>query len=471
MPRPAERLPDGLRYDVVVVGAGIVGSAIARMLGGYAHRVALIEGRDDVGDGTSKANTAILHTGFDAKPATLESRLVARGYRLLSDYAARTGIPVERAGALLVAWTDEELAALPGLQAKAVDNGYNRCEIVDAAEVYQRVPHLGDGALGGLTVPDESITCTWTTNLALATDAVARGVTLHTAARVSGVTVSGDHTVVHTSRGEITTTWLVNAAGLGADYLDQSFGYNRFHVTPRRGELLVYDKLARRLVDTIVLPVPTAVGKGVLVSPTIYGNVMLGPTAEDLTDRTETGNSEQGFDFLLDKGRRLMPELLDEEITATYAGLRAATEHSDYLIDVDTAQRYVLVGGIRSTGLTSGLAVAEYVEQCLADEDALPAAKPELPEPPRMPNLGEAFLRPYQDARRIADDPAYGAVVCFCERVTAGEIRDTFATLIPPTTPEGLRRRTRAMNGRCQGFYCGAEVASLAERYDTGGAP
>jgi glycerol-3-phosphate dehydrogenase len=158
-------------------------------------------------------------------------------------------------------------------------------------------------------------------------------------------------------------------------------------------------------------------------------------------------------------------------ITATYAGLRAATEHSDYLIDVDTAQRYVLVGGIRSTGLTSGLAVAEYVEQCLADEDALPAAKPELPEPPRMPNLGEAFLRPYQDARRIADDPAYGAVVCFCERVTAGEIRDTFATLIPPTTPEGLRRRTRAMNGRCQGFYCGAEVASLAERYDTGGAP
>lgn len=452
-------------YDVVVVGAGIVGSAIARMLAGYQQRVALIEARDDVGDGTSKANTAILHTGFDAKPGTLESRMVARGYHLLSEYAAQTGIPVERTGALLVAWTEEELAALPALRTKAADNGYTRCEIVDAAEVYSQVPHLGDGALGGLTVPDESIICTWTTNLALATDAVARGVALHTGTRVSGVTLGPDHTVLHTSRGDITTRWLVNAAGLGADHLDQAFGYNRFHVTPRRGELLVYDKLARRLIDRIVLPVPTARGKGVLVSPTIYGNVMLGPTAEDLTDRTDTGTSQAGFDFLLDKGGRLMPELLDEEVTATYAGLRAATEHGDYLIEVDPAQRYVLIGGIRSTGLTSGIAVAEYLQGLLAEAAMLPAARTELPEPPRMPNIGEAFLRPYQDAARIAADPAYGTVVCFCERVTAGEIRDAYLSPIPPAGLDGLRRRTRVMNGRCQGFFCGAEVGALADEH------
>lgn len=454
-------------YDYVVVGAGIVGSAIARVLAGYRHRVALIEARDDVGEGTSKANTAILHTGFDAKPGTLESRMVSRGYHLLSAYAEKTGIPIEPTGALLVAWNEEELAALPGLRAKAVDNGYTRCEIVDAAEVYRQVPHLGDGGLGGLTVPDESIICTWTTNLALATDAVARGVALHTGTRVTGMTPLPDTTVLHTSRGDIRTRWVVNAAGLGADYLDQAFGYNRFHVTPRRGELLVFDKLARPLVDKIVLPVPTARGKGVLVSPTIYGNVMLGPTAEDLTDRTDTGTSQAGFEFLLEKGRRLMPRLLDEEVTATYAGLRAATDHGDYLVEVDTTQRYALIGGIRSTGLTSGMAVAEHLDLLLRAADSLPAAKTNIPEPPRMPNIGEAFTRPYQDPVRIAADPAYGTVVCFCERVTAGEIRDAYTSLIPPAGLDGLRRRTRAMNGRCQGFFCGAQIGALADQHGT----
>ena len=248
-------------YDYVVLGAGIVGSAIARVLAGYQHRVALVEARDDVGDGTSKANTAILHTGFDAKPGTLESRMVSRGYTLLRDYATHTGIPVERTGALLVAWNDEELAALPGLQAKAVDNGYTHCEIVDADEVYRQVPALGDGALGGLTVPDESIICTWTTNLALATDAVNRGVVLRTGPGPNRSRSKADHTILHTSQGDITTRWVVNAAGLGSDYLDQAFGYDRFHITPRRGELLVYDKLARTLIDKIVLPVPTSAAR------------------------------------------------------------------------------------------------------------------------------------------------------------------------------------------------------------------
>ena len=171
-------------HDVAVIGAGIVGSAVARELSGHRVSVALLEARDDVGDGTSKANTAILHTGFDATPGTLESELVRRGYRLLSDYAQQTGIPVEHTGALLVAWDQEQLDALAGLRDKAEANGYHRCAIVDAAEVYRQVPHLGPGALGGLTVPDESIICTWTVNLALATDAVNRGTTLLTGHRV-----------------------------------------------------------------------------------------------------------------------------------------------------------------------------------------------------------------------------------------------------------------------------------------------
>lgn len=451
-------------FDVVVIGAGIVGSAIARELSGHQLSVALLEARDDVGDGTSKANTAILHTGFDAKPGTLESTMVSRGYQLLSDYAARTGIPVEHTGAILVAWDDEQLDALPGLKEKAEANGYHRCELVDSAAVYAAVPELGPGALGGLTVPDESIICTWTVNLALATDAVNRGATLLTDHRVERIETGAEVTTLHTSAGAVRTRWVVNAAGLGADVIDNLFGFSRFTVTPRRGELIVYDKLARPLVDKIVLPVPTSRGKGVLVSPTIYGNVMLGPTSEDLTDRTATGTSEAGFEFLLEKGRALMPRLLTEEVTATYAGLRAAIDHGDFLIEADPAQHYLLVGGIRSTGLTAGMAIAEYARDQLVSAGLELNPVDDLPEPPQMPNLGEAFPRPYQQAEKIAADPAYGRIVCFCERVTEGELRDACHSVIPPAALEGLRRRTRVMNGRCQAFFCGAEVQAVFER-------
>jgi glycerol-3-phosphate dehydrogenase len=450
-------------YDVAVIGAGIVGSAISRELSGYELSVALIEARDDVGGGTSKANTAILHTGFDAKPGTLESALVSRGHGLLSEFAQQTGIPIEHTGAVLVAWDDEQLEALPALKDKAEANGYHACQLIDAATVYAMIPHLGVGALGGLTVPDESITCTWTVNLAMATDAVNRGAVLLTNHRVERIDVGDEVTSLYTSAGPIMARWVVNAAGLGADLVDGMFGHSRFTVTPRRGELIVYDKLARPLVEVIVLPVPTTRGKGVLVSPTIYGNVMLGPTSEDIQDRTATATTEAGLDFLLEKGRVLMPRLLDEEITATYTGLRAAIDHGDYLIETDAAQRYLLVGGIRSTGLTAGLAIGEYAGSQLRDAGLNFVPRTELPAPPQMPNLGEATVRPYQDSGKIAEDPEYGAIVCFCERVTAGELRDACHSVIPPAGLDGLRRRTRVMNGRCQGFFCGGEVQGFLD--------
>ena len=450
-------------FDVAVIGAGIVGAAIARDLAGTSLSVAVIEACNDVGDATSKANTALLHTGYDATPGTLESRLVARGYHLLGDYAAQAGIPVERTGAILVAWTGEELQALPALKDKAGRNGYHDCSLIGAAGVYQQLPDLGPGALGGLAVPGESIICTWTTSLALATDAVRRGASLLREHAVTGADVSDGITTVHTSRGDITARWVINAAGLGADWIDQEFGYQRFTVTPRRGELFVFDKQARPLAPKIVLPVPSSRGKGVLISPTIYGNVMLGPTSEDLQDRTATGTSEAGFEFLLGKGQVLMPRLLQQEVTAGYAGLRAATDKNDYVIEIDPDRRYLLAGGIRSTGLTSGMAIAEHAHTMLTEAGLDLTERPGLPPPPTMPNIGEAFTRPYQDAALIEKDPEYGRIICFCERVTAGEIRDAYASTIPPAAPEGLRRRTRAMNGRCQGFYCGAHVKALAE--------
>ena len=450
-------------FDVVVIGAGVVGCAVARELSGRELTVALVDRRTDIGDATSKANTAILHTGFDAVPGSVESRLVARGYDLLGAYAAQVGIPVERTGALLVAWNEDELHALPKLLKKAEDNGYDACSIVDADAVYAMEPSLGPGALGGLLVPGEAIICPWTTPLAYATQALERGCTLLLGREVTGVEVGPALTTIETSQGPIAARWIVNAAGLGGDVIDRLLGFDRFTVVPRRGELLVYDKQARPLVHRIVLPVPTEKGKGVLISPTIFGNVMLGPTSENLTDRTDTSTTEDGFTFLLGKGRGIMPALLDEEVTAAYAGLRASTEHLDYVLAIEPAQRYVLLGGIRSTGLTASMALAEEVVAMLSAAGVHTRMRTDLPAPPQMPNIGEAFPRPYADETLIASDPAYGTVICFCERVTTGEIRDALASAIPPSDLDGMRRRTRATMGRCQGFFCGAAIAACLE--------
>ena len=291
-------------FDVAVVGGGIVGCAIARALAGTNVSVILLEARDDVGDGTSKANTALLHTGFDATPGTLESRLVARGYELLGDYAEQTGIPVERTGALLVAWTDEERDALPGLKDKAERNGYHHCEIVTAEEVYRRVPDLGPGALAGLTVPGESIICTWTTNLALATDAVrARGTS---AARRAGDRCRRrrrtHHAADHPRRRPRPLGHQRRRSRRGPPRRGVRPRPLHRHPTPRRTAGIRQARPADGAVDRAA--VPSSRGKGVLVSPTIYGNVMVGPTSENLEDRTATGTSEEGFEFLLEQGPR-----------------------------------------------------------------------------------------------------------------------------------------------------------------------
>lgn len=447
--------------DVVVIGAGVVGAAIARELAAFDLHVVLIDARSDVGDGTSKASTAILHTGFDATPGTLESRLVRRGFELWLDFAASTNVAVDRTGALLVAWDDEQLETLPKLAEKARANGYLETELVDANVVYEMVPALGPGALGGLTVPDESVIDSWGAALSLATDAVNRGVELRLNCAVLGMHANGDTTTLQTNSGEIDAAWVVNAAGLGADTIDRMFGFQRFTLNPRKGELFVFDKLAREHVPVIVLPVPSKVGKGVLVSPTIYGNVMLGPTAEDIEDRGDTATTERGFEFLWSKSAQIMPSLLEEEVTTTYAGLRAAHDQSDFVIDVNATQRYAVAGCIRSTGITASMAIAEYLVEQLAAAGFAVSRKPELPPPPHMPYIGESGTRPYQDAPRIERDPAYGEIVCFCERVTAGEVRDALTATIPAVDLNGIRRRTRAMNGRCQGFYCAAHVEAM----------
>jgi glycerol-3-phosphate dehydrogenase len=450
-------LPD---LDVAIVGAGDVGCAIARELARFELRVALIEAEHDVGAGTSKANTAILHTGFDAKPGTLEARLVARGHGLLLDYADEVGIPLERTGALLVAWTDEEVERLPAIADNARRNGYERVRPVGREELRVREPHLAPEAREALEVPDEHIVCPFTPALAYATQAVLAGVDLRRGERVVALE-RGDVWTVRTSLGQLRARWLVNAAGLWSDELHGMAGHDGFAVTPRRGELLVFDKLSRPLVGHVILPVPTATTKGVLVAPTVFGNVLLGPTAVDIDRKDDTSSTAEGLTYLRDRGRRIVPELLAHEVTAVYAGLRAATEHPDYQVGVDGESGYAWAGGIRSTGLTASLALAEHVRDQLERAGLALRARPAGLPAVRMPPIGEAMLRPHADHERIERDRAYGRVVCFCERATRGEIRDALRSPVPAVDLDGLRRRTRVLMGRCQGFYCRAEVGAL----------
>jgi glycerol-3-phosphate dehydrogenase len=458
-------VPEPLDTDVAIVGAGVVGCAIARELAQFELRVTLIEAGPDVGAGTSKANTALLHTGFDAKPGTLEARLVARGYELLGEYAERVGIPVERTGALLVAWNEEQLAEFPTILEHARANGSSDLREIGVEELYRREPHLGPGAHGAIEVPREGVVCPFTTPLAFATEAVLAGCELRRSTPVTSVSqLDGGGFRLATPGGELSSRYLVNAAGLRSDELDRTLGYERFTVTPRRGELIVFDKLTRPLVRHIVLAVPTKVTKGVLIAPTVFGNVMLGPTAEDVERKDDTGSTRRGLDYLMAEGARIVPELLEHEVTAVYAGLRAATEHADYQLSIHAPEGYACVGGIRSTGLSASMAIARHVREELGAAGLPLESKAGAPPEFRMPNLGEAGERPYQRTELIERDPEYGRMVCFCERVTSGEIRDALDGPLPAVDLDGLRRRTRAHMGRCQGFFCGAELAVRLDR-------
>ena len=447
-------------FDVCIIGGGVVGCAIARELSHYKLAVALVEAANDVGAGTSKANTAILHTGFDSTPGSLEARLLARGYERMCAYAAVANIPVERTGALMVAWDREQADRLPQIIENAEANGVHDLEGLTRRQVYDREQALGPGAVAGVLVPGESIICPFTPTLAYATEAIENDLELFLDNRVTAIELEANHSTVVTIQEGIKTRWIINAAGLYADAVEAMVCASTFSVTPRRGQLIVFDRLARPLITHIILPIPTERTKGILVSPTVFGNILLGPTAEDLHDKRDTETTREGLDGLLRQGKAIIPRLIHEEVTATYAGLRTVTDEDDYMIRVDEDKRYICVGGIRSTGLSASLGIAEYVTELMSAAGESLAKKSSIGTI-SMPPLGENQIRPAFDDDRISENPAYGRIVCLCERVSEGEIIDALRAPLPAADTNGLRRRTRCLQGRCQGFHCSGEIAAL----------
>jgi glycerol-3-phosphate dehydrogenase len=443
-----------MTYDVAIIGAGVVGCALFRRLCLGGARTILLEKGGDILSGASKGNSAMLHTGYDGMADSLELACVRAGYAEYMEIRRHLNLPLLETGGLLVAWTEAEAARLPAILAEAQPNGLTDVYAIDAAELRVREPHLGPDALAAVVIPGEHIIDPWSPSLAYVLQGIAHGGEVRRRCTVAG----GDRTAagwrLATSSGPIEATVVVNAAGNYGDLVEAIARPSPFRVRPRKGQFVVFDKPAARLLRSSILPVPTERTKGVMVVRTAFGNVIVGPTAEDQDDRADASVDATQLALLIEKGRRILPALAGEAVTATYAGLRPATEFKDYQIEALPDRNWITVGGIRSTGLTGALGIAQHVAGLYAQHfGQLATNQPPIWTP--VPNIAEHVERPYQK-------PGYGEIVCHCELVTRSEIEAALAGPLPAGDLGGLKRRTRCMMGRCQGFYCSARVAELA---------
>lgn len=447
---------DGALYDVVIVGAGVIGCAIARRSALDGARVLVLEKAADILDGASKGNSAILHTGFDAPPGSLEQACLAAGYAEYLEIHEKLGLPLVRTGALVVAWTEKQAALLPSLMEQARANGVTDVEPLTAAEALALEPNLSPTLRAAFRVPREHLVDPWSAPLAYLLQAIRNDGEVRRSCEVLGGRFDGEAWRLETSQGEVRGRWVVNAAGLYGDLLDERLiGRHDFHIRPRKGQFVVYDKPAAALTDHILLPVPTPITKGVVICRTSYGNLLVGPTAEEQQARDEAALVPKMLETLKRRGEEILPALKRHQVTAIYAGLRPATEHNDYCIRAHEDLAYVTVGGIRSTGLSAALGIARHVADLMTGQGAQWEAAGD-PVWPRVPNISEAGQRDWQS-------PGHGGVVCHCELVTRREVEAALEGPLGARSLAGLKRRTRVTMGRCQGFYCSAALADLTQ--------
>ena len=448
------RIPDGGAYDVAIIGGGVVGCAMARRFTLEGARVALLEKAPDILDGASKANSAILHTGFDAPEGSLELDCIRQGYQEYLEIRESLGLVHECDGALVVAWNEAEEAALEAIRARAHANGVGDVEIIGQAELRRREPNLSHRARAAVEVPGEGIIDPWSAPHAYLAQALANGARLVTSCEVTGGAFDGGAWQLETTRGPIRATSVINCAGLYGDLVDQALlGEAGFQIIPRKGQFVVFDKAARDLVTSIILPVPSERTKGIVVFPTVFGNLAVGPTAEDQQSRTDASTDTETLRALIEDGIAKIPALSGMPVTAVYAGLRPASEQKDYRIATTPAKNWITVGGIRSTGLSAALGIARHVFALYRE---MGHRHDPLPDPAgvRANMLAESGPRDWKQ-------PGHGEIVCHCELVTRREIEAALRGPLAARSLAGLKRKTRATMGRCQGFYCTARLAEI----------
>jgi glycerol-3-phosphate dehydrogenase len=445
-------------FDVAVIGAGVVGCAIARSFAIRGWSTLVLEKGGDILEGASKGNSALLHTGYDEPEGSEELRILWNGFNLYRRVHQRMNLPLVETGALVVAWTAEQEALLDGIAGHAHRNGTTDARVISQAELRKREPHLSEAALGAVFIPGEAIIDPWSAPLAYMTQATMHGAQLVTNAEVTRVEKRADGWRLGTSAGEFGARIVVNAAGLFGDRVEALRGVDpNFTIKPRKGQFVVFDKPAANLINAVILRVPTSRTKGILLTRTVFGNLLLGPTAEDQDDRIHATCDDATLAEMIAEGTTMVPALAGQTVNATYAGLRPATEHRDYVLKSDDAARWITVGGIRSTGLSAALGLGEWAAEqggrMLGDERSAPADD-DLAWP-TVPNLSEYAARPYQREGR-------SRMACHCEWVTEAEVEAAMTGPLPAGTLGGLKRRTRVMMGRCQGFGCTGAVCRIA---------
>ena len=445
----------GELYDVIVIGGGVVGCGTARELTRYSAKILLLEKTNDICNGQSKANTAIIHGGYDAKPGTLKAKFNVLGNAMFDQLHEELDVPVQWNTSLVVSFNLDDHPALEKLLEQGIQNGVRgELRIIDEEELRRREPNVGSEAKEALLVGAGGIVCPYELTIAFAENAAKNGAEFLRNAEVTEVKkLKNGHWQVTSTAGTFETRAVVNAAGTYADVINNMVSERKVHIHPRRGEYYILDKKYKDAFHAVMFQLPTKMGKGTLIAPTVDGTVLVGPTAEDIEDKEDKRTTAEGLDKALRQASRTWEHIPTRGFITTFAGLRATGDTGDFILgEAEDAPLFFNCCAIESPGLTSSPAIAKWTAEQIA-------GRLELKENPYFDPIRKAIpkFREMSDEEReaaIAADPDFGKIVCRCETVTEAEIRESIRRPVGARDVDGVKRRTRAGMGRCQAGFC-----------------
>lgn len=450
-------------YDVTIIGCGVIGSSVAYTLSQYHGNILILERENDVAMGTTKANSGIVHAGYDPEPGTLLAKLNARGSAMMEDLCRDLSVKYKRIGSFVLAFDDADRKHLEKLLDNGIKNGIPGVCIISGEEARRMDPNLSPDVCAALYAPSAAIIDPWGLCIAEAETAVRNGVDIKLNSQVTGLEQHEDFVTLHTTSGDYDTRYIANCAGGWCHEIAALTGEVEWESRLSRGEYYLLDKSSGSLVNHVIFQCPTAAGKGVLVSPTVHGNLIVGPSAEPVTSPYHRETTPSGLDSVAAASRKSVPSINLRESIRNFAGVRANTSESDFIIRPSkSCKRMLHLAGIKSPGLSAAPAVAEYAVSLLADM-GLELVKKETWDGTRK-QIRFKELSQEEKAALIKKDPRYGRVICRCETITEGEIAAAIHSPIPPCSIDGIKRRAGAGMGRCQGGFCGPRVLDILSR-------
>ena len=450
-------------YDVAIIGAGVIGSAVARELSKYNVNACVIEREEDVCCGTSKANSAIIHAGFDAKPGTLKAKLNVRGNEMMDQLSKDLDIPFKRNGSLVVRTKDQDPAGLVELLEKAKANGVPRVRILNREELIAMEPNLSDDVVEALHAPTGAIVCPFHMTIAFAENAYENGVEFFLNTKVENIEKIQDGYKISTNKQTIEAKVVVNAAGVYSDVFNNMVSSRKLQVIARKGEYMLLDKAAGCHVNQTIFQLPSKMGKGVLVSPTVHGNLIVGPTACDIEDKEGTNTTQKYLDSIGPAAALSVKNVPLRQVITSFAGLRAHEVDGDFVIgEAEGAEGFFNAAGVESPGLSSAPAIGELLAGQIAEKLSL--SKKDNFKATRKGILNPEKLTMEERNALIKEQPAYGNIICRCEMISEGEILDAIHRPLGARSLDGVKRRTRAGMGRCQSGFCSPRTMEILAR-------